>query len=118
MAGASFEWRGEQAKDAVRRGSRQAIQRTADELLAASLQVVPRRSSALAAAGGTSMADYQPVGTVYYDDARDVKTIKQHEDLSYYHPPGETSKFLERPLRAAGGSFRNAVARDVGQELQ
>lgn len=118
MADATFDWRGDRAKDAVRRGARAAVQRTADAILAASLQVVPRRTSALAEAAGTSMADYLPVGTVYYDDARDVKTIKQHEDLTYYHPPGESAKFLERPARAAAASFRGSVSNEVGRELR
>lgn len=116
--GEKFEWRGAQAKDAVRRGARAAVQSTADHILAASLLVVPRRTNALAGAAGTSMADYAPVGTVYYDDARDVKTIVQHEDLSNYHPPGETAKFLERPARAASSSFRSAAAKEIGQELR
>lgn len=114
----TFEWRGDLAKDAVRRGARAAIEQTASALLDASLAVVPRRTDALADAAGTSMADYQPVGTVYYDDARDVKTIVQHENLSNYHPPGETAKFLERPARTMAGTFRHAAAREIGQELR
>lgn len=118
MTGETFQWRGDLAKDAVRRGARAAIEQTASALLDASLAVVPRRSNALAESAGTSLADYQPIGSVYYDDARDVKTVVQHENLTQHHPPGETSKFLERPARTMAGTFRHAAAREIGQELR
>lgn len=113
-----FEWHGALAKDAVRRGARAGIAETAQEILRASLRVVPRETDALASAAGTDIDPVQPEGTVYYDDARDVKTIKQHEDLSYHHPPGETAKFLERPARAARGAFAASVARGIAKELR
>lgn len=115
MAGARVTWSGDLAKDTVRVAARSAIAQTTDEVKRASLMVVPRDTDELADAAGTSLADRAPVGAVYYDDARDVKTIKQHEDLAYRHPPGESAKFLERPARAARGrlvaNLANALSR-------
>ena len=53
-----------------------------------------------------------------YDDPRDVKTIKQHEDLTYHHPAGEQAKFLEAPLKDFGAAgLTAAVAAQVRKVL-
>lgn len=116
--GARVTWHGDAAKESVRLGARAGIVAASADILDASLAVVPRESGALADAGGTDLADFAAVGSVYYDDVRDVKTIMQHEDLTYRHPAGETSKFLERPVRAARGQFAAALAREIARRLR
>lgn len=112
----SFEWLGEQAKAAARRGASRGLLKAAEEIKEASLEVVPRRTDLLAASAGTSVSDGGLVASVYYDDPRDIKTIKQHEDLSYHHPAGESAKFLEKPFKAARGTAA-ALAAEIAREL-
>lgn len=118
MARVRMQWQGQLASEAVRLGARRAIADTTEDVKQDSLRVIPRETDTLARSAGTSLADYAPVGAVYYDDPRDVKTIKQHEDLSYRHPRGGTAKFLERPARAARGRFVAALAREIGRGLR
>lgn len=104
------EWHGDMVKGRVQAGAARGIRDGLEAIKDASLQIVPRETTTLAASAGTSVGASGMVGSVYYDDPRDVKTIKQHEDLTYRHPPGESAKFLERPMRSAKGPAAEALA--------
>ncbi|MBN8883401.1 MAG: hypothetical protein J0H73_13935 [Salana multivorans] len=94
-------WYGDRVKHQAHAALAAGLLALADEVREASLKIVPRETDALARSAGTDVDPNTLVASVYYDGARDIKTIVQHEALSYRHPPGESAKFLEKPVRAA-----------------
>lgn len=95
------EWFGEQILDDVRQGANDALLDIAKGVISDSVQIVPRHTHELANSAYADVDRSTSVAIAGYDVPRDVKTIKQHEDLTYRHPPGESAKFLEKPLKAA-----------------
>lgn len=95
------EWYGDKIQGQVRAGVVSALQQTADEVILESRQMAPRDTNELAASAYTGVDPRTLIAIMGYDAARDIKSIKQHEDLTYRHPPGESAKFLEKPLKAA-----------------
>src|SRR5690625_1287348 len=98
------EWVGDRVKGAVRDAAAAGLVEGAGDVIDASKKVVPVKTGRLRDSGYSDVDRSTLIAIAGYDDPRDVKTIKQHEDLSYHHPGGEQSKFLEGPLRAFGGS--------------
>lgn len=113
----TFSWTGEVAKQMFRASAARGIQDALTLVENASNEIVPRETGNLAGASGTDVDAENLRGSVYYDDARDVKTIKQHEDLSYKHPPGESAKFLEKALRAQNSAALDVIANSVRKGL-
>lgn len=105
------EWMGDQIKGQVRKAAAQGLHYSAQNLLDKSLAVVPRETAELAGSGGTDVDESTLIASVYYDDARDIKTIKQHEDLTYHHPRGGEAKFLEKPASRHKGDLVESLAR-------
>lgn len=105
------EWMGEQVKGQVRKAAAQGLHYSAQNLLDKSLPLAPRETAAMAGSAGTDIDERTLIASVYYDDARDIKTIKQHEDLSYRHPRGGQAKFLEKPAKRHQGDLVNSLAR-------
>ena len=98
------EWMGDQVKGAVRRAVADGLLEGATEVIESSKKVAPRKTGRLRDSGYSDVDSNTLIAIAGYDDPRDIKTIKQHEDLSYHHPAGEQPKFLEGPLRAFGGA--------------
>lgn len=111
MAGLSVrgEWLGDSVQGAVRDAAAAGLLDAADSLLAKSLKMAPREHGDMADSAGTDVDPGTLIASVYYDDARDIKTIKQHEDLTYAHPRGGQAKFLEKPASRHQGALVSAL---------
>ena len=91
-------WRGDQIKGIVREATVRGLKEGVEVARKASIQVAPLLTGELRAGAYTDVDENSLIGIVGYDIPRDIKAIKQHEDLSYRHPSGEQAKFLEDPV--------------------
>lgn len=112
------EWLGDQVKNQVRAAAARGLLQGADDVIEASRAVAPRETGELRQSAYTGVDESSLIAIAGYDVPRDIKTIKQHEDLTYRHPSGEQAKFLEKPLRSFGtGGLTRAVADEVRRVL-
>lgn len=95
----SGQWLGDVIKGRARRAAVEGLHEGAKTIGRASAEVAPQESSELRNSLYTDADANTLIAIVGYDVPRDIKTIKQHEDLTYHHPPGEQAKFLEQPVR-------------------
>lgn len=98
------QWMGDQIKGQARKAAARGLLDGVEVAKQASLAMVPVETGRLRSTAYTDVDEDTLIGIVGYDDPRDVKTIKQHEDLSYRHPRGGQAKFLETPVRASGSA--------------
>ena len=112
------KWMGDTVKGAVRRGAVRGLLEGAEVAKAASVEQVPRETDRLMNSAYTDVDESTLISIVGYDDPRDIKTIKQHEDLTYNHPRGGNAKFLENPVKASGNAAYAKLAAQLRQVLQ
>jgi hypothetical protein len=112
----TIEWRGSQAKAAIRRGGGRGVERVADLVGQTSQEVVPRESEELARSMVVDVDHVDMEASVSYDT--DYAVIN-HEKRRR-HARGETDKYLERPLNAAArtGAAADLMAESIRQELE
>lgn len=113
MASVKVEWMGQAVRGKVRAAAVAGLQAGVDYAKEQSVQIAPRLTGELRASAYTGVDRSTLIGIVGYDVPRDVKAIKQHEDLSYHHPSGEQSKFLEDPVKAAGPVAHRKLAAEL-----
>lgn len=106
----STVWMGEQIKGIVRQAAAWGLLEGAQVAKEASLAMVPRETGALADSAYVDVDPDTLISIVGYDEVRDVKTIKEHEDLTYKHPRGGQAKFLEIPVKQCGNSAAMKLA--------
>lgn len=111
------EWRGDEIKGVVRRATAQGLKEGVEVAKEASVKVAPRLTNELRESAYTDVDESSLIGIVGYDVPRDIKTIKQHEDLSYYHPAGEQAKFLEQPVKQVQGQAQAKLAAQLRRVL-
>lgn len=111
------EWMGDKIKGLVRKGAAQGLLDGAEVAKEASLKQVPRETERLANSAYADVDESTLISIVGYDDPRDIKTIKQHEDLTYRHPRGGSAKFLENPVKASGNAAYAKLAARLRQAL-
>ena len=104
------EWYGGTISQQVRSAAASGLLAGADVVKTASQAVAPQKTGELRASAYTDVDRSSLIAIVGYDVPRDIKTIKQHEDMSYHHPAGEQSKFLEGPLKANAAAVNQKVA--------
>lgn len=108
-------WLGDKIKGRVRLAAVGGLLQTARHVKNESQRIVPRKTDDL---HNAAYADVDPdtlIAIAGYDVQRDIKTIKQHEDLSYRHPQGESAKFLEKPLQQAQQLHNQNLSRVLRQ---
>lgn len=115
MSDTRVEWRGDLIKGRLREGAARGLLEGAEVAKEASVMQVPRESGRLRDSAYAAVDSSTLISIVGYDDPRDVKTIKQHEDLSYRHPRGGSAKFLENPVRASGNAAYARLAARIRQ---
>jgi hypothetical protein len=106
----SGEWMGDRLVGQVRQAAASGLLSGADVVKEASVAQAPRETGELAGSAYTGVDSSSLIAIVGYDVPRDIKAIKQHEDLSYSHPRGGGPKFLEKPLRASSSAVQSEVA--------
>lgn len=108
-------WNGAQAKQQIRRGAARGVRRAGQDVLDASLRVVPREDDELAGSAALDVDDTDLVAAVSYDTPY---AVRQHEALRLRHDRGETAKFLERPWRASQRTTAQTIAAEIRKETQ
>lgn len=108
-------WRGQQAKDAAKRGAGRGLYNAAEHVLARSREVVPIEEATLSRSGTASVDEDARVSAVSYDTPY---AARQHEELTWRHDPGRTAKYLERPHAQTWPQQQALIAQAVREELQ
>lgn len=111
------QWMGDKIKGLKRRAAVEGLREGAEAIKNAAVDMIPVETSVLK---GTAYADVDPntlISIAGVDDARDIKAIKQHEDLSYNHPRGGQAKFLEKAVKAAEGGAMGNLAAQISRAL-
>jgi len=91
-------------------------------ILNAALQIVPRRTDALANSG---VVDSWWSENIFYvtvgfgtTPETEVYAVVQHERLDYKHPPGQSAKYLEIPALARQAGMDQRIAAYVAAKVQ
>lgn len=92
---ARVEWNGDQVRAAIEEGAFEGLQLAGQHLLQVSSALVPHEEGDLERSGDTDEDRGEGAVSVFYD--RPYAVI-QHEELSYNHDDGRTSKYLETPM--------------------
>ncbi len=108
-------WDGAAAKRQIHRGAARGVRRAAEAVMDDSLDVVPREDDELARSAALDVDDQEMVASVSYDTPY---AARQHEQLRLRHDRGETSKYLERPLRAGARRTAETIAAEIRKETQ
>jgi hypothetical protein len=106
-------WHGDELARLIARKAEEAARAGAERLLEGADQLVPddpgtvggrdlRNSGKVTSAGHTAAVSYD---TDY--------AIVQHEAMNWEHRPGQSAKFLERPLNRDRGEIAQVVARKM-----
>lgn len=103
-------WRGDEIKGIVRRAAVAGLREGVELAKERSISLAPIETGELKAKAYTDVDENTLIGIVGYDLPRDIKTIKQHEDLSYHHPRGGQAKFLEEPVKQSGSEAQAKLA--------
>lgn len=111
------EWFGDRISQQVRKAAADGLLAGANVVKPKSQAVAPLKTAELRGSAYTDVDPSTLIAIVGYDVPRDIKAIKQHEDLSYHHPAGEQSKFLEGPLKASAGEVNSKVANALRRVL-
>lgn len=117
MTDVQIQWMGDQIKGLKRRAAVEGLREGAEAIKDAAVGMVPVETSVLK---DTAYCDVDPntlISIAGFDDARDIKAIKQHEDLSYNHPRGGQAKFLEKAVTAAEGGAMGNLAAQIRRAL-
>lgn len=104
------EWRGDEIKGVVRKATVRGLKAGVEVAKEASVKVAPLLTGELRESAYTDVDESSLIGIVGYDVPRDIKAIKQHEDLSYHHPAGEKAKFLEGPVKESQAAAQAKLA--------
>ena len=110
-------WRGNEIKGLVRKAAAAGLKEGVEVAKQRSIRIAPLLTGELRASAYTDVDERSLIGIVGYDVPRDIKAIKQHEDLSYSHPPGEKPKFLEEPVRQSGAEAHAKLAATIRRVL-
>jgi hypothetical protein len=115
-------WRGDEAKEAIRRGAARGLRQWAEEdIFEPSQELVP-----VAPVGGGFLKDTGKVdvdeenlraAVSYHTPPGEHLAIWVHENLTAQHQTGKTAKFLENPLNASRVSGPEKVAAAIREEL-
>ena len=106
----TIKWMGDQIKGVVRAAAVEGLREGVELARKASVKIAPLDTGELRACAYTDVDESSLIGIVGYDVPRDIKAIKQHEDLSYSHQSGEKPKFLEEPVRREGAAAQAKLA--------
>lgn len=112
-----MEWRGDEIKGLVRDATVRGLKDGVEVAKEASVKLAPLLTGELRASAYTDVDPVSLIGIVGYDVPRDIKAIKQHEDLSYRHPAGETAKFLETPVKESQAQAQAKLAMQLRRVL-
>ncbi|WP_435298536.1 hypothetical protein [Timonella sp. A28] len=110
-------WDGANVSVVVRGAARQGLLAGAKHVRDASQRVAPSETRELRESAYAEVDPSSLIAIVGYDVPRDIKAIKQHEDLSYAHPSGEQAKFLEKPLRDSAGAVQSEISKSLRRVL-
>jgi hypothetical protein len=107
-----MDWQGPQVSKATRLAAADGLREASEFLLGESLKVVPREEAILAASGATDVDPVSMRATVSFDTPY---AARQHEELTWRHRPGQTAKYLERPLEQNQQRLQEIIARTIGR---
>ena len=125
--GISFELSAElkqyfkEAPEKALQASKAALYAEAEGIMTQSKEIVPIDTTTLRQSGTVLLPEVQDgkvsVTMGYGGNAEDY-ALKQHEDLTLFHPNGGTAKFLEIPLKQAAGGMLTRIAADIKKAVK
>lgn len=109
----SVNWRGNEAKRAVRAAREDALFTAAGYLLEQANRTVPLEEGTLQSSGGVAVDGDE--AAVFYDT---LYSVTQHERTDYQHDEGRRAKWLELTLQERDRQVREILARGVGRAFE
>lgn len=109
-----LKWHGGLVKARERAATMRGLDKAADHLLAAALDIVPYETFDLSDTGTTSSDRSQLKAAVSFDGEY---AVWQHEDLDLQHDAGRSAKYLETPFNTERDELMRIMAAELGQEL-
>lgn len=103
-------WRGDEIKGLVRKAAVGGLLEGVKVAKERAVEAAPVDTNELRESAYVDVDENTLIAIVGFEEARDIKTIKQHEDLTYKHPRGGGPKFLENPVKRSGREAHSKLA--------
>lgn len=100
---------------ATRSGAVVGLQMAMEHLLQESRRLVPNEEGVLERSSVASVDEGTLTGAVSYDT---VYARRQHEELTWRHSDGRSSKYLEGPLTSESATMAEIVAAQIRRSLR
>lgn len=107
-------WKGDLAKESVRRGAARGLERWAEDVLEQAKRIVPIEIHTLQDSGNTDIDREKLEATVYFDTPY---AARQHEELDWQHDEPGQAKYLETPLILREKVGLRMLAEEIRKEL-
>lgn len=108
------------APEKIRAGVEKGTYESANLVMAASQEIVPVDLGTLKGSGVVLAPEWRGSTCVVelgYGGAASAYAARQHEDLTYRHKPGQSAKYLERPMLEEERNVRDRIARAISREI-
>lgn len=112
---ADIEWNGPEIEALLHGATAEGLTLAAEHLLQVSRTQVPLEEGTLERSGVASVDEGDLVAAVSYSTEY---AVRQHEELTWRHDAGRSSKYLERPMHEEREVMLALIAKAAGKPLR